>query len=464
MTASQKKFNPALIPVIFTLAWPTMLEQFMSVAVQYIDTAMVGSLGTYATAAVGSTTTVNWLVGSTISAMSVGFLAYISQAKGAEDYDRVHKASAQSVLIVLIAGILFTVVTASLSQMVPVWMQVDPSLRQIAGQYFLILYLPMLFRAATTVFSTVLRAIGDTKTPMKNGVIVNIANVVMNFLLIYQPRTLHIFGLSVPMWGAGMGVIGAAVASALAFVLGGILITVKLFRQPEVSPLGWSMKPDKEVLVPCLRIALPNMLQRFATSFGYVIFASMINSLGGLSTASHTIANTVESAFYIPGYGMMTAAATLTGNAIGARDRERLKQMPVMIIFCEVSMMIISGTLLFLFAPDMVSVFSHDPDVIALCSKVLRMVACSEPFYGISIVIEGMLMGAGQTKVPFILNVSGMWCIRILGTFLCIHVFHLGLISAWVCMISHNMAVFVCYLLYYKRGTWNPIREEAVSN
>ena len=162
MTKTVKKFNPALIPVIFTLAWPTMLEQFMSVAVQYIDTAMVGSLGTYATAAVGSTTTVNWLVGSTISAMSVGFLAYISQAKGAEDYDRVHKASAQSVLIVLIAGILFTVVTASLSQMVPVWMQVDSSLRQIAGQYFLILYLPMLFRAATTVFSTVLRAIGDT--------------------------------------------------------------------------------------------------------------------------------------------------------------------------------------------------------------------------------------------------------------------------------------------------------------
>ncbi|MCR5449473.1 MAG: MATE family efflux transporter [Solobacterium sp.] len=460
MTTTEKKFNPALIPVIFTLAWPTMLEQFMSVAVQYIDTAMVGSLGTYATAAVGSTTTVNWLVGSTISAMSVGFLAYISQAKGAEDHDRVHKASAQSVLIVLITGILFTIVTASLSQMVPVWMQVDPSLRQIAGQYFLILYLPMLFRAATTVFSTVLRAIGDTKTPMKNGVIVNIANVIMNFLLIYQPRTLHIFGLSIPMWGAGMGVIGAAVASALAFVLGGTLITWKLFRQPEVSPLGWTMKPDPEVLVPCLRIALPNMLQRFATSFGYVIFASMINSLGGLSTAAHTIANTVESAFYIPGYGMMTAAATLTGNAIGARDKERLKQMPVMIIFCEVSMMIISGTLLFLFAPKMVSVFSHDPDVIALCSKVLRMVACSEPFYGISIVIEGMLMGAGQTKVPFILNVSGMWCIRILGTFLCIHVFHLGLIAAWVCMISHNMAVFVCYLLYYKRGTWNPLRKE----
>ena len=460
MTAAHKKFNHALIPMIFTLAWPTMLEQFMSVAVQYIDTAMVGSLGTYATAAVGSTTTVNWLVGSTISAMSVGFLAYISQAKGAEDFDRVHKASAQSVLIVLIAGILFTIVTASLSQMVPVWMQVDPSLRQIAGQYFLILYMPMLFRAATTVFSTVLRAIGDTKTPMKNGVIVNIANVIMNFLTIYRPRTLHIFGLSVPMWGAGMGVIGAAVASALAFVLGGTLITWKLFRHPEVSPLGWTMKPDPEVLVPCLRIALPNVLQRFATSFGYVIFASMINSLGGLSTASHTIANTVESAFYIPGYGMMTAAATLTGNAIGARDRERLKQMPVMIIFCEVSMMIISGTLLFLFAPKMVSVFSHDPDVIALCSRVLRMVACSEPFYGISIVIEGMLMGAGQTKVPFVLNVSGMWCIRLLGTFLCLHHFHLGLIAAWVCMISHNMAVFVCYLLYYKRGTWNPIRNE----
>jgi Na+-driven multidrug efflux pump len=159
---------------------------------------------------------------------------------------------------------------------------------------------------------------------------------------------------------------------------------------------------------------------------------------------------------------MQTAAATLTGNAIGAGDRRRQKDLARLIFLCEVTLMLLSGGLLFAFAPWIVQLFTKSPEAISLGTMVPRMVACSEPFYGISIVIEGMLMGAGQTKVPFVLNVSGMWCIRIFGTFLCIHVFHLGLIAAWVCMISHNMAVFVCYLLYYKRGTWNPIREEAV--
>ena len=104
-----------LLPIVFTLAWPTMLEELMQTAVQYIDTAMVGRLGTYATAAVGSTTTVNWLVGSSISAFGIGFLAFISQALGAGDAERAKKASAQSVLAVLVAGSFFTVLTVGLA-------------------------------------------------------------------------------------------------------------------------------------------------------------------------------------------------------------------------------------------------------------------------------------------------------------------------------------------------------------
>ena len=89
-------FNRNLIPVVFTLAWPTMLQEMMDTAVQYIDTAMVGSLGTHATAAVGSTTTVNWLVGSSISAVGVGFLSYIARAYGAREKERAAKAAAQA--------------------------------------------------------------------------------------------------------------------------------------------------------------------------------------------------------------------------------------------------------------------------------------------------------------------------------------------------------------------------------
>lgn len=451
---SEKKSKYAMLPVIFALAWPTMLEEFMQTAVQYIDTAMVGALGTQATAAVGSTSTVTWLVGSSVSAIGIGFLSYIARSFGAGDRESAKRASAQAVLAVIVTGILFTILTTSLSGVVPVWMQVDESIRKTASKYFLILYAPMLPRAASIIFGTVLRGAGDTKTPMICGVIVNIINIILNFFLIYETRMVSVFGLEFKMLGAGMGVIGAALASATAFTVGGILITIAVFRHPTVSPKGYSLKPNPDVLRPCMKVAIPNMFQRFTTSLGYVVFASMINSLGDVATAAHTIANTVESAFYIPGYGMQSAAATLAGNTLGARDRKRMNELTTMIIIVEVLMMVVTGGLLFVFAPEMMRLFTDDGEVIRLGTTVLRMVALSEPIFGVAIVIEGIMQGVGKTVTPFIFNVIGMWGIRIVGTFICTTFFSLGLVSAWACMILHNIVLFFMFLVHWKRGKW----------
>ena len=450
-TTLTKKFDFSLFPVVFSLAWPTMLEQLMQTAVQYADTLMVGSLGTDATAAVGATTTVNWLVGSTLSAFGVGFLSYISRAYGAGEKNRAKKAAAQAVTLTLAAGIIFTVLTLSLSRVIPVWMQVDNGIKELAGEYFFIIYSPMLFRTASIIFGTVLRASGDTKTPMYVGIAVNAVNVLLNFILIYPTREISLFGNAVTVFGADMGVKGAATASAISFIVGGTGISYVLFFKSELSPKGEKFMPDKEVLKECMKIAFPNMLQRACTSLGYVFFASMINSVGSVSTAAHTVANTVESAFYIPGYGMQTAAATLTGNCIGARDKIRLKNISRIILLTEISLMIISGSLLFIFAPFLVSLFSKDSEVITLGATVLRMVALSEPFYGVSIVTEGMLQGAGKTAKPFIFNVICMWGVRILGTFVCINLLHLGLVSAWACMIADNMLLLILFRIYYRK-------------
>lgn len=452
-------FNWPMAATILTLAWPTMLEQLMQTAVQYIDTAMVGSLGTQATAAVGATTTVNWLIGSTISALGVGFLSFIAQAYGAKDKAAASKASAQAALATFVVGTLFTILTLGLSGVIPVWMQVEDEIRTLAGQYFFILYLPMLPRTATIIFGTVLRAAGDTKTPMKMGVAVNLINVVLNYLLIYPTRQITLFGLSLTMPGAGWGVVGAATASAAAFTVGGIGITAALWKHPLVSPKGQSFKPDMSILKPCLKIALPNAMQRFGTSLGYVAFAAMINSLGEVATAAHTIANTVESAFYIPGYGMQTAAATLAGNAYGARDKGRLKELAAMFIPIEIALMILSGGALFLMAPGLMGIFSESAEVIALGSTVLRMVALSEPFYGFSIIIEGMMQGVGKTKAPFVYNILGMWGVRIVGTFISTQILEYGLVSAWACMIAHNLLLFVLFMISYIRGTWTPMEK-----
>lgn len=443
--------------IIWTLAWPTMLEQAMQTAVQYIDTAMVGSLGTQATAAVGATSTVNWLVGSTVMALGIGFLAIIAKSFGAGEKETAKRASAQALLCTLVMGTLLTLITCGLSSYVPVWMQVVPSIQSTAALYFFIVYAPMLPRTASMIFGTVLRAAGDTKTPMKIGLLMNLLNIILNYLLIYPAHPLTFASVSFVMPGAGLGVIGAAIASAIAFAIGGLAITLIVYHHPLVSFKGYSLKPDFAILQPCLKVAFPNMLQRFTTSLGYVVFAAMINSVGDVATAAHTIANTVESAFYIPGYGMQSAAATLAGNAYGAQDSKKMKDLIRMFIPLEIGLMTLSGAALFMLAPSLMSIFSKSTDVILLGSTVLRMVAVSEPFYGYSIIIEGFMQGVGKTKEPFVYNIIGMWMIRIVGTFICIRFFHTGLISAWACMIAHNLFLFIMFLYCHISGTWNPL-------
>jgi len=452
-----KKLAWAMLPTIFTLAWPTMLEQLMQTAVQYIDTAMVGALGTHATAAVGSTTTVNWLISSTISALGVGFLSYVARSMGEGNRSRIGATTVQATWAVLVSGILFTILSLGISSRVPVWMQVDPAVQELASQYFFIIYMPMLPRAASIIYGTLLRAAGDTKTPMQVGILVNVTNLILNFLLIYPTRSFVLGPLSLTLPGAGWGVLGAAVASAVAFALGGIITTLAVFRHRDLSPRGLPFRPDWEILKPCLKVAAPNMLQRFGTCLGYVAFASMINSLGEISTAAHTIANTVESAFYIPGYGMQTAAATLAGNYLGAKDKKSMQDLALLVVVLEVAMMIVSGALLFLFAPSMMGLFSTSAQVILLGSIVLRMVAVSEPFYGVSIVLEGMMLGVGNTIIPFVFNIAGMWGIRIVGTWILTEFFGGTLIAAWGCMIAHNLALFAMFTVHYLRGRWNPL-------
>ena len=450
----------AALKTIVLLAWPTVLEQILQTAVSYVDSAMVGRIGAHATAAVGATTTVNWLVNSSISALSIGFLAYISRQLGAKKPELAHKAASQATLVTLIVGIFFTIISLCLSSLVPVWMQAGADIQADAARYFFILYAPMLFRTAIIMFGTCLRAAGDTRTPLYVNTIVNAINIVLNFLLIYPTRTMHILSMEITMPGAGMGVAGAALASAIAFIFGGVGMTMMVFRHPGISPRGIPMRPDPEILRPCLKVALPCALQRFGTSFGYVTFASMINALGTTAIAAHSIANTAESAFYIPGYGMQTAAATLAGNCYGARDNLRMRRLSRMMIILEIILMTLSGAALFIGAEMLMGVFTRDAAVISLGARVLRMVALSEPVYGVAIILEGIFQGVGDTKSTFVFNIIGMWGVRILGTFIMLSFFGGGLTAAWGCMIAHNLLLGAMLVNRYIRGRWNPLNQE----
>ena len=453
----QRYSSRAALRAIFLLAWPTVLEQALTTAVSYVDHAMVGVLGASASAAVGATATIHWLVNSSVAALGIGFLAYIARECGAKRFDNAARASGQAVMAALVAGLGFTIPALLCSGMIPGWMQAAESVRAEAGQYFFIVYTVMPFRAASIVFGTVLRATGDTKTPMRVNAGMNLLNVVLNFFLIYPSRDATLLGFTLRLPGAGLGVSGAAIASAIAFCYGGVRMTLRLYQSPVASPRGMSLKPDWEVLTPCLRVALPAAMQRFITSFGYVAFSATINTLGLTATAAHALANTAESAFYIPGYGMQAAAATLAGNANGEGDRDKMRKITRTLVVVEVAMMTLSGAALFLYAEGMMRLFTRDAAVIALGATVLRMVALSEPAYGVAVILEGVFQGVGDTMHTFLYNIIGMWGIRILGTFLCVRVLGYGLPAAWGCMIAHNLFLAFMLALRYRRGRWNPL-------
>ena len=457
-----KNTRRELLRLIAAFAWPTVIEQVLTTAVSYVDTAMVGSLGRKASAAVGATMTVNWMLNGVVMALGIGFLAFIARNIGAGKPEMAKRAAAQAVDTALIGGLTVTALALPLAKYVPVWMRADENIRADASSYFFILYVPMVFRSASMMFGTVLRASGDTKTPMKVNVLTNLVNVVLNFLLIYETRRLDLLGLRFTMPGAGMGLKGAAVASAIAFTVGGVCMTAALYKNPVVSPRGAGYKPDREILLPCFRIALPSCLQRLATSSGYVVFSSMINGLGEISTAAHSIANTAESAFYIPGWGMQTAASTLIGNAYGEGDNKKLTSLAKLLLTLEFIVMTVSGTVLFFGAEALMSVFTRDRDVIRMGAKVLRMVAVSEPIYGVAIITEGIFNGVGDTFHTFLFNTFGMWGVRILGTYIFVRRLGFGLTAAWACMIAHNVTLGILLTAKYLRGRWRPKDARAV--
>ena len=459
-TQTLNSSSESTLKSIIVLAWPIIAEQLMHTAVMYIDTAMVGTLGTEATASVGATSSISFLLFSVLSALGVAFLSHIARANGAEDMERTRELAVQALMVVFIAGIALTMLPLALSSRIPVWLQVDEAIRESSRIYFIIVSTPVLFRASSIIFSAALRAVGDTRTPMKAGIAVNLTNVSLNFLLIYPTRSLTIFGFTFTMPGAGMGVFGAAAASAIAFVTGGLLIFIAFWRHPKLSPRGRKIRLDLTVLLPCLKTALPNILQRFGVSLGFVVFATMINSLGQASTAANTIANTVEQLFYIPGFGMQIAASTLIGNAYGANDGRLMKKYSSIFMPLEVTIMFFAGLALFISAPFLTSLFSDNPEVIKLGSTVLRMVAVSEPFYGFGLITEGFMFGVGKTKAPFVYNIITMWGIRIVGTYICTQILGMGLISVWSCMIAHNMVIFLIYVVIYTRQLWNPLRDQ----
>ena len=195
-------------------------------------------------------------------------------------------------------------------------------------------------------------------------------------------------------------------------------------------------------------------MERSVICLGHVTFASLIAKLGVVPFATHTIAIQAEQAFYAPGYGFQSSASTLVGNAVGEKDEAKVKRMTYLTCCITSSIMLMAGILLFVFAGHLMALFTPDPRVIALGTRVLRIVSVSEPIYGILIILEGTFNGMGDTKAPFVFSLMTMWGIRIFGSMLMINLFSLGLESVWIMMVLDNVSRCLLLSTRFLSGRW----------
>jgi len=443
-----------MMRTILMLAWPTMLEEALQCIVTYADTAQVGVMGANASAAIGLTTTVTWMTFYPMYAAGMSVTSAISIALGAKDTQRAKKAASQAVLLVLILGLALMAVTLAVSPALPRWLGGAQEIRQDSTVYFALICSPMLFRAASIIMGSALRATGNTKTPMLISTLMNAINILLNFLFISPTRPINILGHTFTVWGAGWGVAGAGIASAISLVIGGTLMTVAAWRSPVLGLRVKTVRYDRDVMGQCVRVGVPIAGERVLFSFGQVVFTAITARLGTVAMAAHSIALAAEQAFYIPGYGMQTAAATLAGYSAGEKSEQHLMQYSSTIMFIATVLMTVLSTALFLFAEPIMSIFTPDRQVVELGGLALRIVAVSEPFFAVLVILEGIFSGLGDTKAPLVFSLISMWGVRITSTWLCVTVFHFGLGAVWACMAIDNMTRFTMMMVRFIRGKW----------
>lgn len=447
---------------VVLLAWPVFVEQIFATLVQMADTAMVGSLGKEATAAVTISNSPVFLLNGVIMSLGIGITALIARAVGEGNLQRVRQLMRHTFLAILYIGMPICCLVLALSRAIPKWMGAEPEVLELATQYNFIVSLGRFFFIPSMVLNSAFRGYGDTKTPMVVNLLTNVINVIFNYFLIYETRPVNILGLTVTMPGAGWGVQGAAAATAIGMVVGGVLAFWIAFRKSNeyrISLRDGGLKPDMEMTKMIFKISIPAMLERICMSSSGIFVTSSIATLGTVAVAANSLALTAESMSYMPAFAFQMAITTLVGQSLGARKPDLATKFVRVTMWMGIVVMAIATIGLFVWATPIIGFFTADTEVIALAAKCLQIVALVQIPQMAAWVLGGVLRGAGDTNTVFIVTAVTNWGVRTLFSILAVRVFHMDLIAVIWVMCIEIMVRLVWLMVKYKQGTWKTYME-----
>lgn len=437
------------------LSIPAVIAQLSSIVMQYIDAAMVGSLGAEASASIGLVATTTWLFWGLCVAAATGFSVQVAHKIGAGDRQGARAALRQSLTATLVFSLSLAALGAAISGALPGWLEGDISIRRDASLYFFVfsLFLPTL--QMNFLAGGMLRCSGNMHVPGVAGVAMCALDVVFNFFLIFPSREWKIVGVSFLMPGAGLGVGGAALGTAAAeAVVAGILLWYLWVRSAELKLTGdqGSFRPQTATLKKAFRIGFPMGIEHIVICGAQIMTTIIVAPLGVFAIAANSFAITAESLCYMPGYGIADAATTLVGQSIGAGRRKLTRSFARMTVFMGMGVMGVMGVLMYLFAPQIIGWMTPVGEIRELGVTALRIEAFAEPMFAASIVAYGVFVGAADTLVPCLMNFFSIWAVRL--SLAALLAPSLGLQGVWIAMCAELCFRGVIFLVRLKRERW----------
>lgn len=405
------------LQLVWQLSLPAILTQITTIAMQYIDSAMVGALGADASAAIGLVASSTWLFGGVTTAVSAGFSVQVAHRIGAGEDTEARTVVRHGLAAALTLAALLALLGLGICRQLPCWLGGGAEICADASAYFLTFSLMLPFSQLNSLTAGFLQCAGDMVTPSVLNAVMCGLDVVCNALLIPH-----------------FGVLGAGVGTALACALVSLVMAWRCCVSNRQLRLPGSERGrfDGGILRRAFQIGLPVAVQEIAMCGAMVVSTAIIAPLGAVAIAANSFAVTAESLCYMPGYGVGSAATTLVGRSVGAGDAVQARRYGNICTALGGALMGCTGLLMMIFCPFVFRLLTPVAEVRTLAAQALRIGLLAEPLFGVSIAAAGALRGAGDTLVPSLLNLGSIWIVR-LGLSLLL-VGKLGLRGMWIAM------------------------------
>ena len=434
MTQSEKLW------LIVSLSIPSILAQISATVMFFIDASMVGHLGAKASAAIGLVETTGWLMGGLGSAANMGFSVQVAHFIGANDMEAARRVLRQSIVCCMVWALLISLTALCVSPYLPYWLGGNEEIARDASLYFAIFGLSGIFFQMEGLAGSMLKCSGNMKIPSALNIGMCVMDVVFNYIFIYI---------------LGMGVMGAAMGTGLAMLVTACaMMYFLLVKSKMLSLVGrpGSFKPKEDTIRTAVKIGAPMGLQHMLMGGAYIVSTLIVAPLGTIAIAAHSLAITVESLCYMPGYGIAEAATTLVGQGIGAGQRLLTRSFARMSVALGIGVMTVMGVLMWIFAPELMGLMSPVEEVITLGTQVLRIEAWAEPMFAAAIVCNGVFIGAGDTIIPAAMSLVSMWAVRL--TLAATLAPKYGLKGVWTAMLTELLFRGSIFLIRLFKGRW----------